>query len=226
MEQEKPKLPNKPLKKGKNEPKKFSLNWLYFLILVGLFGAAFFDNEKKGKEVDWSVFETYVENGYVERIDYYSNKEVAYGKILKDSLKQVFGKDAELYLKNPVVQTAVLNETVIEKLRTEQLLKNNRNIAFAVHRETDYFNIFLTLFMPVILLVFLFWLLNRRMAGMGGPGGVFNVGKSRAKLFEKGENKNKTTFKDVAGLEGAKEEVEEIVAFLKSPDKYTQLGGK
>ncbi len=228
MEQEKPKLPNRPTKKGKNETKKFNLNWLYFLILLGLFAAAFFDNDKKGKEVDWSVFEAYVKSGYVEKIDYYSNKEVAFGKIFKDSLKQVFGKDAELYLKNPVVQTSVLNETSIERLRAEQLLNKNRNIAFAVHRETDYFNIFLTLFMPVILLVFLFWMLNRRMTGMGGggPGGIFNVGKSRAKLFEKGENKNKITFKDVAGLEGAKEEVEEIVAFLKNPDKYTQLGGK
>ena len=91
----------------------------------------------------------------------------------------------------------------------------------------DYMEMFLFSILPILLLVLFFVFMNRKMSGGGGAGGVFNVGKSKAQLFDKGDaTKAKITFKDVAGLAGAKQEVEEIVTFLRKPDKYTELGGK
>jgi len=94
----------------------------------------------------------------------------------------------------------------------------------------DYIDIFLYSILPFLLLILFFVFMNRRMAGQmgggGGGGGIFNVGKSKAQLFDKGSVENKITFKDVAGLAEAKQEIEEIVAFLKNPSKYTELGGK
>ena len=90
----------------------------------------------------------------------------------------------------------------------------------------DYFDMFLFSVLPLLLLIGFFVFMNRKMMGGGGPGGVFNVGKSKAQMFDKNNPQHKITFADVAGLEGAKQEVEEIVHFLKNPKKYTVLGGK
>lgn len=221
------KQPGKPTGKPK-----FNLNWLYFLILFALFSSFFFGDRTTSKDVSWSKFESFLDSGYIEKVDVYSNKKIAKGLVIKDSLQRVFGKDAEAYAKDRLVSTKITSDDAVLQ-STREINKRNKekanrkNIELEVKQDNDYMSIFMMFFMPVILLVFLFWMLNRRMMGMGGgSGGIFNVGKSKAQLFDKGDGKNKITFKDVAGLEGAKQEIEEIVAFLKNPSKYTELGGK
>lgn len=113
----------------------------------------------------------------------------------------------------------------INKAKEEKIYKGI--VDYKVSR--DYVDIFLYSILPFLLLILFFVFMNRRMTsqmGGGGSGGIFNVGKSKAQLFDKGSSEHKVTFKDVAGLAGAKQEIEEIVAFLKNPSKYTELGGK
>ena len=157
-------------------------------------------------------------------------------KSLQDSLtkkdnqvmKIVFGDKYELYAKDRMVKVSVPAE---EFSRFIQSAEDKLGIKVGVEYKDsrNYMDIFITVILPVILMVVLFVFLTRRMSGMGGGaggGGIFNVGKSKAQLFDKGDTTNKITFKDVAGLAEAKQEIEEIVAFLKNPSKYTELGGK
>ena len=157
-------------------------------------------------------------------------------KALKDSLtkkdnqvlKTVFGDKYELYTKDRTLTVSVPSE---EFSRFIQSAEDKYGIKVGVEYKDsrNYMDIFISVILPVILMVFLFVFLTRRMGGgVGGSGGggIFNVGKSKAQLFDKGDTTNKITFKDVAGLAEAKQEIEEIVAFLKNPSKYTELGGK
>ncbi|MHB9056303.1 MAG: ATP-dependent zinc metalloprotease FtsH [Paludibacteraceae bacterium] len=223
---EKRDLNNKPQKTSPGKPK-FNLNWLYILIVFALFSGFFMGDRKPAKEVSWSVFESYMYKGYIDKIDVYSNKNIAKGVVAKDSVQYVFGKDSSSYAKDRLISTVITSDDAVLQTVAKVREKTGKNIDFGVNTENDYMNIFIMFFLPVIFLVLMFWLMNRRMTGMGGggSGGIFSVGKSKAQLFDK-DNKNRITFKDVAGLEGAKEEVEEIVEFLKNPSKYTELGGK
>lgn len=223
---EKRDLNNKPQKPSPGKPK-FNLNWLYILIVFALFSGFFMGDRKPAKEVSWSVFESYMYKGYIDKIDVYSNKNTAKGVVAKDSVQYVFGKDSSSYAKDRLISTVITSDDAVLQTVAKVREKTGKNIDFGVNTESDYMNIFIMFFLPVIFLVLMFWLMNRRMTGMGGggSGGIFSVGKSKAQLFDK-DNKNRITFKDVAGLEGAKEEVEEIVEFLKNPSKYTELGGK
>jgi cell division protease FtsH len=219
-------LNKNPQKKQQGKPK-FSLNWLYFLIIFALFSSFFFGDKTNSKEVSWTAFESYLYKGYVEKVDVFSNKKIVEGVVIKDSMQQVFGKDADTYAKDRLVSAKVTSDDAVLRTIDKVREQTGKNIELEVNQDSDYMSIFVMFFLPIILLVSLFWLLNRRMMGMGGgSGGIFNVGKSKAQLFDKGDGKNRITFKDVAGLQEAKQEIEEIVAFLKNPSKYTELGGK
>ena len=223
---EKRDLNNKPQKSSSGKPK-FNLNWLYLLIIFALFSGFFMGDRKQTKDVSWSVFESYMYKGYIEKIDVFSNKNIVNGVVLKDSAGYVFGKDSAMYAKDRLISATITSDDAVLQAVTKVREKTGKNIDFNVKADSDYLNIFIMFFLPVIFLVAMFWLMNRRMSGMGGggSGGIFSVGKSKAQLFDK-DNKNRITFKDVAGLQGAKQEVEEIVEFLKNPSKYTELGGK
>lgn len=224
---EKKDLNRNPKNKPQGSKPKFSLSWLYMLIIFAFISSIFFKDNKTSKMVPWTTFESYLTKGYIDRVEVYSNKKNVLGYVLKDSMAHVYGKDTTVYAKDRLIAAKVTSDDAV--LRSVDKIREDtgRKIELEVMQDNDYMGI-LMVFLPVILLVFLFWMLNRRMMGMGGggAGGIFNVGKSKAQLFEKGDGKNKITFKDVAGLEGAKQEIEEIVAFLKNPSKYTELGGK
>ena len=211
----------KPQGKGKMS---FSIYWMYGIIAIVLFGIYYAQDNSVGKEVVWSELESYALQGGVKNI-------VVDGKTVKaeltDSLaKVVFGKDAVLAngAKAHVSAEAPSRDRASDKI--DQWRAAGKFKGQVKFEESGGFMSFLFSFGPILLLVALWYFIMKRMSGgAGGPGGVFSVGKSKAKLFDKDNNTN-VTFKDVAGLQEAKTEVAEIVDFLKNPQIYTELGGK
>lgn len=207
-----------------NRPK-FNLNWLYLIIIVML-GVLLFTNgdELTSKKVSYNEFQNYVEKGYVKDITGYDDASIE-ATLKKDSVKYVFGKDTPKRTEGAMVTSeAPSRESLGEFLEKEQAEHHFESVTY--EKKKNYLGAILWQIGPFILMIAFFVYLSRRMSGgAGGSNGIFNVGKSKAQLFEKGGNIN-VTFKDVAGLSGAKQEVEEIVEFLKKPQKYTELGGK
>ena len=206
---------------------RFNLNWLFLGITLILIGLWFFgDGSSMSQKISWTKFQEYVEKGYVKDIKSYYNVNIIEATVKNEHIKDVFTNVQNMQLgKSPVINTKVGSQDIFNEFIKEQQEAGNFNGGIEYDAKEDYSGVFWSFF--PFLLIFALWIFfMRRMSGStGGGGGVFNVGKSRAQLFEKG-GANKVTFKDVAGLEGAKQEVEEIVEFLKAPQKYTQLGGK
>jgi len=222
-------MEKKPLKKDNKPPQlKFNIYWIYGLIFAGILAISLFSNKDTPKVVSLTEFEQYVKNGWVEEIVVQSNKDIAEAYIKDSALVSVFGKDSKQTKGSKVTSTIPSSDRfdVFEKKAKEEYgFKGN----VTYKKSQDILMSILINILPFILLIGLWIFIMRRMsggsAGGGGGGGVFSVGKSKAQLFDKGAE-NRITFKDVAGLTEAKTEVEEIVAFLKSPSKYTELGGK
>ena len=212
-------------KKPSGKKMSFSIYLMYAIIAVVLLGIYYAQGGSMGKEVSWTEFESYALNGGVKSIAVEGNSLEAE---LTDSLaRAVFGKEmAALKGAKAKVQTNIpsrdkLDEKV-DQWRTQGKFKGSVEYV----EESSGFSSFLFTFGPIILLVALWYFILKRMSGgPAGGGGVFSVGKSKAKLFDKDNNTN-VTFKDVAGLQEAKTEVAEIVEFLKNPQIYTELGGK
>ncbi len=218
-----------------NEPKKpqnkrttprFSLSWLY--IIIGVTLVLLYLNNGGGslnKQVSYNEFQTYVEKGYVSRVVTYTDNSLDM-YINPADVKEVFKKDADKVGREPIVTTRVpSNESVSRFLQEQRALKHFTGKEEYAER-SNFFGSLMLQILPFIALIAVWIFFMRRMGGGGGAGsGIFNVGKSRAQLFDKGAQV-KVTFKDVAGLAGAKQEVQEIVEFLKEPQKYTELGGK
>ena len=206
---------------------KFSFTWFY-MVIAGILLYFFFFGEEKSSPVmekEYSELTEIISKGYIEDITVYDNNDIeAY--IYKDSASNIF-KDKNLAKgARPKIVSTIGSRDNFEKLIFEQKEKGNFNGKLRYEKKTDYLGGFLWNVLPFVVLIGVWIFIMRRMSGGGGgQGGVFNVGKSQAKLFDKA-NQPKITFKDVAGQEGAKQEVKEIVDFLKSPQKYTELGGK
>ncbi len=210
---------------------KFSPWMIYVLVIIGFFGLNYFGGSgfQDTTKISYSKFNEYLNKGQIEKVIIYNKTEgEAYltTNALKDKSNEKVAKDFMGKMnKGPHYSFDIGNDEVfqnnVEKAKKEGKLKD-----FDFKPKSNWSELLITL-LPFIIIIGLWVLIMRRMSGGGAGGGgqLFNIGKSKAKLFDE-KNEVKTTFKDVAGLEGAKEEIQEIVEFLKTPEKYTILGGK
>ena len=229
---QRPKMPNTPQNQA-GKPR-FNMLWLWILLGAVMFYMWYNANNAKPVQTQWQeVKEKMMPAGDVEKIIYIPNQGKVEVFIKKDSLVKHKNKlHGELPKTGPhyyfVVPTSDFQgDTKFEDVRTSLPDDKKFNIEIDVRR--DYLGeIIGWMILPIIIILIWVFMFRRMSKGMGGGiggGGIFSVGRSKAQLFDK-DNKNKVTFKDVAGLEEAKVEVMEIVDFLKSPQKYTNLGGK
>ncbi len=216
-----------------NKPKKsgirFSMYWAYAIIIVFLLGMLYIDDNSLTKDVSYSKFEQYVESGGVKKITVFTNTNRAEAEV-SDSLASTIFHEAQFKPGSGTVAHIITDIPSADKMKDQidawsEAGKFTGEVNY--EKSSDYTSVLWT-FGPIVLLVAFWFFMMRRMSGGangGGPGGVFNVGKSKAKVFEKGEATN-VTFKDVAGLTEPKTEIQEIVEFLRNPQRYTDLGGK
>ncbi len=227
-----------PLGDGPKMPK-FNIYWIYGLIAISLLSARFFQTAPDILTTSELEFkQVMLTGGDVEKIDLIQNKELVRVYIKPDSIDKDFyvqklkRKMDKAKIKNvPLFEFNVTDwNSFNERLQRFYEQKNIQEVPQNAVKEGEWFGPIANTIFSLVLIVVVWVLLMRKMGGGGGsgggPGGIFNVGKSKATLFEKGGTKVNITFADVAGLEEAKEEVMEIVDFLKQPKKYTALGGK
>lgn len=204
-----------------------NLSWLYILIALAIaFLYITSDEGSMSKEITYTEFQDMVRKGYADKIIAYDNNSVDMF-IKSENIVDVFKKEATKVGKNPSVKVQVGSMESLDKFLDEEQKNGNFTGSVSYEKENDYFGVVFWNLLPIIFFIGLWIFIMRRMGGAGnggGAGNVFNVGKSKAQLFEKGANR--VTFKDVAGQTEAKQEVQEIVEFLKQPQKYTELGGK
>ncbi len=228
--------------------KKFSFNvyWIYGIIAVSIILVQFYMSGIN--EVKFTSREAFLEladSNYVtnvsivnhQRVDFKLNQEgvnfvINSPRAEFSALKKVYQNTSKgMNTGTPVVQMEIADvgnfEQEIREVNKSLKERGRRPVQYDLKEEVNYLFTILNFLAPIIILVLIWMFVMRRMGGGGGGGGgqIFNIGKSRAQLYDKGKSTN-VTFKDVAGLTGAKEEIQEIVEFLKNPKRYTDLGAK
>ena len=218
--------------KPQQQMPRFNMNWIYGIVIISLILLYFTQGQTKSSintEVSYSDFKVMVDKGYAKEIvvNKYQNTLEMYVK--PEHIRDVFHQGVQQTGANPCVSVAIGSvdqvEQFINTAREEK--KFTGKFSYDNSKENDFFS---SLFMNILFFggIILVWMFIMRRMGGGSPmggSGIFNVGKSKAQMYEKGGELG-ITFKDVAGQAGAKQEMQEIVDFLKNPQKYTDLGGK
>ena len=212
---------------------KFNMNWIYFVAILALVLLYFTNggpsNSSVAKTASYSDFKHMVEKGYAKKIVVNKPQSILRMYVKPEHIRDVFHQGTQQTGAEPYLEVEFGSvdqvEQFVAKAKEEKVFTGE--LSFDNRRENDFFSTILVNLLPILFIVGLWIFFMRRMGGGGGGvgGGVFNVGKSKAKMYEKGGELG-ITFKDVAGQAGAKQEIQEIVDFLKNPQKYTDLGGK
>ncbi len=235
---------NKESKKKKKNP--FSVYWIYGVAVVALIAFQFYWGSSSPVQIkSQATFFEMAEKGMIEKVYIVNNERIDFKltevgkeeikkatKGEKEKMKEAFKLSERIPEKDPMFQMEIVDvgnfETKLSETSEGLKSQGKGDIPYEPKKEVDYFSSILGFLLPIIILILLWVFIMRRMSGGAGGGGgsqIFNIGKSKAQIYDKGKSTN-TTFKDVAGLEGAKEEIVEIVEFLKNPKKYTELGAK
>ena len=226
-------------KQNNNQPKmpKFNMSWIYLLVIAALAffyfsnGANGVDQQSgsKSKEATYTQFQEYVDSGYAKEVIINKDQRTLRMYVNPANIQDVFQQTAKETGSSPFVTVEIGSIDKTEEFLRVEREKEKFTGPLSYEREGDggILGSIISMLLPIILFIGL-WIIvlrfmNRGGGGMGG--GIFSVGKSRAKMYEKGGDLG-ITFKDVAGQAGAKQEIQEIVDFLKNPQKYTDLGGK
>ena len=207
---------------------RFNLSWLYMFIAMTIAYLYFTSDGSSGidKQLSYTEFKTMVNKGYASKIIAYNDNTVDMF-IKPEFVKEVFKDDYKKVGRSPSMHVEVGSMETLDKFLEKAQEDGNFTGEISYEKKSDMFGTIFWNIAPIFFIVAIWIFIMRRM-GNGGGGGVnpFSVGKSKAQVYEKGNNAIKITFKDVAGQEGAKQEIQEIVDFLKQPQKYTELGGK
>ena len=214
---------------------RFNMNWVYLLVIAAL-AFFYFSNGTGGVQeqgntqgqASYSEFKNFVKHGYANRIVANKSTETLKMYVKPDSIQAVFHKTTATTGTEPYLSVEYGSNAKVEEFVDSARARGYFTGKFDYEHEASngILSFIITSLLPIFFLVFLWMFFMRRMGGGGGMGaGIFNVGKSKAKMYEKGGELG-ITFKDVAGQAGAKQEIQEIVEFLKNPQKYTDLGGK
>lgn len=205
-----------------------NLTWLYIVIAL-IFGYLYLAGGDEGnivKEVSYTEFQGWVSKGYADKVVAYDDNRIEMF-VKADHVADVFQKEAKNVGRSPAITVQAGSIESLDRFLDEQQKEGHFTGKVIYKKSDNWFGMLFGSLAPILFFVFIWIFFMRLMGGGTGPtgSGVFNVGKSKAQLFEKGAA-NRVTFKDVAGQAAAKQEVQEIVDFLKDPQKYTRLGGK
>lgn len=231
---------------NKNKKSPFSIYWIYTIIGVAIIGFQLYMGSGGSAKINsQTTFFDLAEKGYImdveivnkARVDFHLSQDgkkfiTESPKTEHKTMKKAFEKGTRAQDVNPKYELEIVDagnfEERLNVVNTKLKSDGKKAIPYEPKEEINYIGNILSFLLPIAILIVIWMFVMRRMTGGsgGGPGGqIFNIGKSKAQIYDKGKSTN-ITFKDVAGLEGAKEEIQEIVEFLKHPSKYTELGAK